>query len=119
MKKHGIVLDSSINPIWLLRRKSGKDENGRNYGWREVRSSLNENQIIEREWLVKHGMPTNGPALHIPMLRDHSKWVWKRELSNSRCVTEKELLDSSIYVNSIYWHVLDHGREGGWVPPIP
>ena len=78
-----------------------------------------KNQIIEREWLSKNGMPTNGPALHIPLLRSHSKWVWKRKLSNLQCSNDLELLDPSIPIVSIYWHVLDHSRQGGWTPPLP
>jgi hypothetical protein len=119
LKDHGIVLDSSINPVKLMKRKTGRDENGKINGWKNLIHEFNKKGIVEREWLVSNGMPTNGPALHIPLLRTHSKWVWKRKLSGSRCVNENELLDPNISVNSIYWHVLDHGRKGGWTPPIP
>lgn len=119
LKKNEITLDSSINPSWLLKKKSGKNENGKFNGWQQVRNELKNNQIIEREWLVKHGLPTNGPALHIPLLKSHSKWVWNRKLSNLQCSNDQELLDSSVSITSIYWHVLDHNRQGGWTPPIP
>ena len=119
LKDQGITLDSSINPVWLLRKKSGRDKNGNVNGWEKVRNELIRNQIIEREWLTTRGMPTNGPALHIPFLSLHSKWVWKRVLLDSHCTNEEELLNPSIPITSIYWHVLDHGRKGGWSPPIP
>ena len=119
LKNHGITLDSSINPVWLLRKKSGKNENGKINGWQQVRNELNKSQIIEREWLVKRGLPTNGPALHIPLLRSHSKWVWNKKLSNLQSSNDQELLDPSISIMSIYWHILDHNRRGGWTPPLP
>lgn len=119
LKNHGIVLDSSINPIRLLRSKTGRDENGKINGWRKMIDAVNQSGIIERDWLTSNGLPTNGPALHLPLLRTHSKWVWKRALSGSRCANEKELLDSSTPIISIYWHVLDHGRKKSWFPPLP
>ena len=119
LKSQGITLDSSINPVWLLRKKTGKNENKRINGWQKVRNEIIHNGIIEREWLVKRGLPTNGPALHIPFLRHHSKWTWKRELSNLQCSNDQELLDPTISMASIYWHVLDHSRQVGWTPPLP
>ena len=119
LKDHGIVLDSSINPVRLLQRKTGRDENGKINGWKKMIAAFNQTGIVEREWLTSHGIPTNGPALHLPLLRTHSAWVWKRVLSGSSCVNEKELLDPSISITSIYWHVLDHGRRKKWSPPIP
>ncbi len=119
LRNQGITLDSSINPVWLLRKKTGKNGNGNVNGWQQVRNELNKCQIIEREWLVKRGLPTNGPALHIPILRSHSKWVWNKKLTNLQCSNDQELLDSSISIMSIYWHILDHNRHGGWIPPLP
>ena len=119
LKSQGITLDSSINPVWLLRRKTGNNENRKINGWQKVRNELILNGIIEREWLVKRQLPTNGPALHIPFLRHHSKWTWKRELSNLQCSNDQELLDPAISITSVYWHVLDHSRQGGWTPPLP
>ena len=103
---------------WLF-LKEENFENGKLNGWQQVRNELNKSQIIEREWLVKRGLPTNGPALHIPLLRSHSKWVWNKKLSNLQCSNDQELLDPSISIMSIYWHILDHNRRGGWTPPLP
>ncbi|HJM67002.1 MAG TPA: polysaccharide deacetylase family protein [Candidatus Thalassarchaeaceae archaeon] len=119
LSENGIILDSSINSVRMLRSKTGRDESGRIHGWKQTLDAIEQEGIVEREWLTSKGIPINGPALRIPVLRIYSRWIWKRTLSESRCATEKELEDPSSSISSLYWHVLDHSRNSGrWTPPI-
>lgn len=114
--ENGFTVDSSINPSWLLKKKTGKANN-----WDKVRQSFVADKIIEREWLNKWGLPVNGPALSIFPLSIIAKIAWKKlppvlnikQAHNAPSEPEFKL-------TTVYWHILDHGRKkGNWSPPIP
>ena len=114
----GIVMDSSINPVFLLRHKTGRDSSGKINGWDSIRKSMFESGIVEREWYTRHNLPVNGPALHHPVLRFHSRRTL-RKLSCVEYANDEDILSKSNSVVSIYWHLLDHARlNGGWAPPL-
>jgi len=110
------TVDSSINPSWLVKRKAGKGNN-----WQEVRDSIADSKLIEREWLNKWGLPINGPALSLFPLSIISKMAWKKLPS---ILSIEQALDApnnpDFTLSTVYWHLLDHGRQKGtWTPPIP
>lgn len=114
--QHGYTVDSSINPSWIVKKKSGKGNN-----WKKVREAIIDSQIIEREWLNKWGLPVNGPALSLFPLSIIAKTAWRQIppiLSVKQALTAPE--NPSFNITTIYWHILDHGRKNGnWSPPIP
>ena len=114
--KSGYTVDSSINPSWLVRKKAGKGNN-----WKKVRESIVDSKIIEREWLNKWGLPVNGPALSLFPLSIIAKTAWRQIppiLSVTQALSAPE--NPSFNIDTIYWHILDHGRKNGnWSPPIP
>ena len=61
-----------------------------------------------------------GPRGGIIMMGKDKENTWGKIAPKSgRTKMISELLDSSVSITSIYWHVLDHNRQGGWTPPIP
>ncbi len=114
----GISMDSSINPVFLLRHKTGRDALGKVNGWESIRESMIAASIVEREWYTRHYLPVNGPALHHPALRFHSRLSWRR-LRSAEHANDEEILSKSDAVVSVYWHLLDHARlNGHWQPPL-
>ncbi len=111
LAKNGFEVDSSVNPSWLLKRKTGKDKS-----WSKVIDSMKQNGIREIAWKTKWSLPINGPALHIPIL----KIIAKREWRNSPVVDcLDECLKSDKQITALYWHLLDHSRnEATWSPPL-
>jgi len=112
--EQGFTVDSSINPSWLVNRKYGKGES-----WKSVQATVHGTLMVERPWKTRFSLPTCGPAQHIMGLRWNAKGAWKR-LAKPLDVEEINLVeDSTIELDTIYWHVLDHARKGGtWTPPI-
>lgn len=111
----GFTVDTSINPSWLVKKKSGKGNN-----WNKVRQSIEESGVIEREWLNKWSLPVNGPALSMFPLSVISKLAWRKI---PQILSVKEALESpenpSFNITTVYWHILDHSRKNGnWRPPI-
>ena len=103
--KVGFEIDSSVNPSWLVRKKAGPWKD-----WKAVEKALKDSGIISKPWLTKYSLPTCGPALSIPFLRWNAKRVWKK-LGPFVLPEESE--------TTIYWHILDHGRNNGdWKPPL-
>lgn len=103
--KVGFEIDSSVNPSWLVRKKAGPWKD-----WAAVEKALKDSGIISKPWLTKFSLPTCGPALSIPFLRWNAKRVWKK-LGPFVLPEESE--------TTIYWHILDHGRNNGnWKPPL-
>jgi peptidoglycan/xylan/chitin deacetylase (PgdA/CDA1 family) len=101
----GFELDSSINPSWLTRSKTGRWKN-----WHSVRKAIADSGLIEMEWLTHRGLPTCGPALTIPFLKGNARRAWRR-LGPAVIQSEAE--------TTVYWHILDHAREDGkWLPPL-
>jgi peptidoglycan/xylan/chitin deacetylase (PgdA/CDA1 family) len=118
----GFVLDSSVNPSWLVRRKSGQRVDSRGFnGWGAVTQAIRSAGLIEREWAISSAasrLPLNGPALHLFPLSLLSRRYWCR--ISQTWATENELLDPQQDVCTYYWHILDHRRRNGrWVPPLP
>lgn len=114
LEQQGFLVDSSINPSWLVNKKYGKGES-----WKTVQSTVQASKITERPWKTRWTLPTCGPAQHIPGLRWNAKGAWKR-LSKPLTVDEIAYVeDSKIGLDTVYWHILDHARNGGtWTPPI-
>ena len=114
LEQQGFLVDSSINPSWLVNKKYGKGES-----WKTVKSTVQASKITERPWKTRWTLPTCGPAQHIPGLRWNAKRAWKR-LSEPLTVDDIECVnDSEIELDTVYWHILDHARnDGTWVPPI-
>lgn len=114
--KSGFTVDSSINPSWLVKKKAGKGNS-----WYDVRKSIYDNAIIEREWLNKWNLPVNGPALSLFPLSLIAKRAWRKIppiLSVKDALNAPE--NKSVQLATVYWHILDHGRKNGnWSPPIP
>ncbi len=101
----GFEIDTSVNPSWLVKKKAGPWKD-----WNAVENALFDSGLKSMPWLCKYSLPTCGPALSIPFLRWNAKRVWKR-LGPFVLPDEAE--------STIYWHILDHGRENGkWKPPL-
>ena len=110
----GVVLDSSINPSRLVRRKAGPARN-----WTDVAHAMEEAGVVERPWHVQRGWPTCGPALHLPGLAGRARRAWR----NLPPVLNVEGIDAVAMpgedVTTVYWHVTDHARKRGhWEPPL-
>ena len=103
LSENGIELDSSVNPSWLVRRKSAG-------GWNNVIESMNSVGVIEKPWLTKWSLPICGPALFRFPLSIIAKRTWKR-IDGKVGGPEME--------QTVYWHLLDHARQNGkWFPPL-
>ena len=110
----GIVLDSSINPSRLVRRKAGPSRR-----WTDVAHAMDEAGVVERPWHVHRGWPTCGPALHLPGLAGRARRAWQ----NLPPVLSVEEVDAAVVhdedMTTVYWHVTDHARKkGNWEPPL-
>jgi hypothetical protein len=116
LASHGYNVDSSVNPSWLVRKKAGKGNS-----WQDVTRAMQQAQVLERPWATRFSLPVNGPALTIFPLSIVAKGAWKRTppvLFANEVV--KAVEDSDRHLNTLYWHVLDHGRSNGtWSPPLP
>jgi hypothetical protein len=112
LAKNGFEVDSSVNPSWLVKRKTGKANS-----WSKVEQSMKENKIVEISWKTKWSLPINGPALHIPILKTIAKRAWKK----SEAVSSLDKgLKSDEQITALYWHLLDHSRkQTTWSPPLP
>ncbi|MED5271585.1 MAG: hypothetical protein VX613_01705, partial [Candidatus Thermoplasmatota archaeon] len=121
LKEEGFVVDSSINPTFFLSIKSGKREKKLRYnGWKAVNLAMEKAGIIERPWLTTFcpALPSCGPALHIPILKNFASSTWKK-YSNTNYASEIEILNSDVVITTVYWHLLDHSKKGGdWIPPL-
>ena len=112
--EQNFIVDTSINPSWLVNRKYAKGES-----WKTVHSNVMKTPLIERPWKTRFTLPTCGPAQHIPGLRWNAKRAWKT-LANPLQSNEIELVENrEISLDTVYWHILDHARKNGsWVPPL-
>ncbi len=113
--KCGFTVDSSINPSWLVKRKSGAGNN-----WAKVRQSITSSGLIEREWYNKWGLPVNGPALKLFPLSIISNIAWRN--LPPILTTEQSMFapsDNRYQITTVYWHILDHaGKNSNWKPPL-
>jgi RimJ/RimL family protein N-acetyltransferase len=114
LSSEGIILDSSVNNSFLTRKKAGRQKD-----WGAVKIMLFRKGIVERQWKIWAGIPITGPALRIPILRIIAARRWRKITQNTSCAPERVILDQNYVINSLYWHLLDHARDGGkWVPPL-
>jgi len=114
LERQGFRVDSSINPSWLVNKKYGKGNS-----WKTIQSAVETTSLIERSWKTRWTLPTCGPAQHITGLRWNAKSAWKR-LSKPLSIDEmNHVEDSTVELDTIYWHILDHAKNNGtWTPPI-
>lgn len=113
----GYVVDSSVNPTVLLKRKTGHGNN-----WKKVAKAMKSNGLVERQWLTKKvlglSLPSCGPALHKSFLKNISRRQWLSNSSLERA-TDSEIEDPDMEIVTVYWHLLDHARDSGkWLPPL-
>jgi hypothetical protein len=112
LSKHGFLVDSSINPSWLVKKKSASS-------WTEVRKAMREHGVVEREWLTSFGLPCNGPALFRFPLSLNAKQAWKKVPPLLKANEVAKVADQNENIVTLYCHILDFARQNGtWVPPL-
>lgn len=113
LAEQGFTLDTSVNPSFLVRSKAGPGKN-----WGSVINAITDAGLVEREWLTSGIGPACGPALHIPILAGPARRQW-RHYSTLALADCTEIEDSESEIITVYWHLLDHARNGStWQPPI-
>jgi len=77
--------------------------------------------VVERAWATRLTLPVNGPALSLFPLWLIAKGAWKKTPALLSVSTLDEAVeDPDVDLATLYWHVLDHGRNNGsWAPPLP
>lgn len=115
LAEQGYVLDSSVNPSWLVQRKAGKGNS-----WSDVETALAQSGIVSRPWKTYYSLPINGPALSLFPLSLIAKRGWKKSPQPFTVdELQKQLTSSKTVVTTLYWHLLDHARKNQkWVPPL-
>lgn len=113
LSKSGYIVDSSVNPSFLMNYKYGKSN------FKSILKKFQDFGIVERKWKTRLGLPICGPALFKFPLRWNAKMGWK----NSSDVIKKDELQSIVegseQIETIYWHILDFARDSGtWLPQI-
>jgi len=112
LANHDILVDSSINPSWLVRKKMGESRS-----WKLVDSAMQSVGLIERKWRVGLTLPLNGPALTRFPLSLFSVFVWKRSSISS--ASRQDVLQGQLKIQTFYCHILDFARKDGrWRPPL-
>jgi peptidoglycan/xylan/chitin deacetylase (PgdA/CDA1 family) len=110
----GMTVDSSVNPSFLVRKKAGP---GRS--WTDVERAMTDAGLVERPWLVRKGLPTCGPALHLPLLRRNARRAWRALPDVLKAEEVPVVEDASRPLVTVYWHLDDHARHhGAWTPPL-
>lgn len=113
LAEQGYVLDSSINPSWLVQRKAGKGNS-----WHDISQALMENNVLSRPWKTRWSLPINGPALSLFPLSLLAKRGWKNAPKPFEIQSfEHGLMSPDSNVTTLYWHLLDHARKN-WKPPL-
>ena len=109
----GYVVDTSVNPSWLVKSKAGGST------WKSVAEAMEEAGVTERPWLTHRTLPVNGPALFKFPLSLNAKPAWKRApplLTNDQLA---QVEDPKQTITTLYCHVLDFARnDGTWQPPL-
>ncbi len=109
---HGYTVDSSVNPSWLVRHKTGGNS------WKSVTSAMFLAGVLERPWSTRLGLPVTGPALFRFPLSLIAKKAWKNA---PRPLREDEVFEVSnrrVNLVTLYCHLLDFAKEAGtWRPP--
>ena len=115
LSKNSYVLDSSINPSWVVQRKAGKGNT-----WKDIEGELERFNIISRPWKTYLTLPINGPALTLFPLSLIAHRGWRKTPPPLLTADfESTLLSKSAEITTVYWHILDHARKNGaWKPPL-
>ncbi len=113
LAKAGYVVDSSVNPSWLVRSKSGGK------GWRAVESAMADAGVVERSWLTQFTLPVNGPALFRFPLSMNARRAWRRVPPLLRPEQHSVVERADVPLTTVYCHVLDFARhQASWSPPL-
>ena len=115
LAEHGYVVDSSVNPSWVVAKKAGKGNS-----WADVLRAMRAHDVIERPWATRFGLPANGPALTMFPLSTLAKGLWKKAPTILLIDEVDEMIPNRKQsLVTLYWHVLDHARnKGTWMPPL-
>lgn len=113
LKKAGFVVDSSINPSFIMNYKYGEANH------KQALAAIDSSGLIERPWKCKNGLPVCGPALFKFPLSINSRIAWKNAgeiIPSNQVISEVE---SSNQIDTFYWHILDFSRKNGtWIPSL-
>lgn len=111
LKKAGFVVDSSINPSFIMNYKYGSSN------YKQTMTAINQSGLIERSWKCKNGLPVCGPALFKFPLSVNSRNAWRNA---GEIIPREQVIDeveSNKQIDTFYWHILDFSRnDGTWVP---
>ena len=109
----GYVVDSSVNPSWLVKSKTGGST------WKSVIEAMREAGVVERSWLTRRTLPVNGPALFKFPLSLNARPAWKRASPLLSADQLAQVEDPKQPLTTLYCHVLDFARnDGEWQPPL-
>lgn len=115
LAENDYVLDSSVHPSWLVKRKAGKGNS-----WQDVDEALVESGVVSRPWKTHWSLPMNGPALSLFPLSLIAKRGWRKlPTPFTEEALEPALTSLDSDVTTVYWHLLDHARNNEkWIPPL-
>ena len=109
----GYIVDSSVNPSWLVKSKSGGE------GWRAVEKAMAKVGVVERPWMTRFTLPANGPALFRFPLSFNARSAWKRVPALLPPERLAAVENPEQAITTVYCHVLDFARdEATWTPPL-
>ena len=110
--EHGYTVDSSVNPSWLVRHKTGGNS------WKSVNSAMVQAGMVERPWKTRFGLPVTGPALFRFPLSLIAKRAWTAAPLPLKQDEVFEVSNHRTDLVTLYCHILDFAKEGGaWTPP--
>lgn len=113
LAKAGYIVDTSVNPSWLVKSKAGGST------WKSISDAMEHAGVVERPWLTRRRLPVNGPALFKFPLSLNAQSAWKRApplLTADQLATVEDPRET---VTTLYCHVLDFARDSGqWRPPL-
>ena len=110
---HGFSVDSSVNPSWLVRRKTNGE------GWGPVKTAMTSAGLVERSWNTSFTLPVNGPALFRFPLSIIARRAWRRLPPPLNSDGVVNVANGSVPLVTAYVHVLDFARDDGeWTPPL-
>ena len=113
LARHGYLVDSSVNPSWLVRGKAA------GHSWASVTSAVQQAGLVERPWLTRWTLPVNGPALFRFPLSFLSTRAWKNAPPMLKPSELQRIEHADVNITTVYCHVLDFGRQNGkWTPPF-
>jgi hypothetical protein len=113
LAKKGYIVDSSVNPSWLVKSKTGGPS------WGAVSDAMTKAGVVERPWLTRWRLPANGPALFRFPLSILAHKAWKKAPPLLQPETLSAVEERKTEVCTVYCHVLDFARKkASWVPPL-